>query len=96
MKKGEKRAMVGKMEKEMWKEIPVGHRDADAIPVQERERKQVSDWGSLDGVEGCVVVVKGSEEPARAGQQEYTTSDFTACLPWTSLWQEQEFHVFTQ
>lgn len=40
--------------REKCEEIPVGRRDADAdaIPVRGKERRQVSDWGSLDGMVG--------------------------------------------
>lgn len=57
----------------MCEEIPVGHRDAPAIPVEER------------GGHKCLIedLWPGGGQPASAGQQEYTT--FTASLLRTSL-----------
>lgn len=81
---------LGKVGLEMCREIPVGYWDAAAIPVQ-WEVQETSSWLRSSGWGGAVAV-KGLRQPARAGQQKYTTSIFTGCLPWRSPWQQQGLH----
>lgn len=83
---------LGKVGLEMCREIPVGCWDAAAIPVQ-WEVQETSSWLRSSGWGGAVVV-KGLRQPARAGQQKYTTSIFTGCLPWRSPWQQQGLHIY--